>query len=90
MLRLSLACLTLRRHRIEIEAAVDYGISQAISFSDPDGNGIELYVDMRREGRPLWQGTTARLNLDALPAEAGTGSPGGQPGPTPAHRPARR
>ncbi len=67
---------TLRDHGVELEAAVDYGISQALYFADPDGNGIELYVDTRGEGRPLWGGRTARLDLDALLAEAGAGATG--------------
>lgn len=34
---------------------VDHGISKALYFSDPDGNGIEVYVDTR-QWRNLWRG----------------------------------
>lgn len=30
---------------VTIEGASDHGVSRAIYFSDPDGNGIEVYVD---------------------------------------------
>jgi len=30
---------------VEIEGAADHGVSEAIYFSDPDGNGIEIYRD---------------------------------------------
>lgn len=32
-------------HGIELEGAADHGVSEALYFSDPDGNGIELYRD---------------------------------------------
>jgi len=34
---------------------VDHGISKALYFSDPDGNGIEVYLDTR-DRRKLWRG----------------------------------
>ena len=37
-------------HKWPIEGAADHGVSEAIYLRDPDGNGIELYVD-----RPLDQ-----------------------------------
>jgi catechol 2,3-dioxygenase len=38
-------------------ATVDHGISWAAYLNDPDGNGVEIYVDRRSkaDGRPLWQ-----------------------------------
>ena len=35
---------------------VDHGISWAMYLSDPDGNGVEVYVDRRaaESGRSLW------------------------------------
>ena len=38
--------------------AVDHGIGRALYFSDPDGNGIEAYLDTRGEpgGQRLWPG----------------------------------
>ena len=36
---------------------VDHGISEALYFSDPDGNGVEVYRDTRGErGHERWQG----------------------------------
>ena len=34
---------------------VDHGISKTIYLADPDGNGIEVYVDARKE-RKKWDG----------------------------------
>lgn len=40
--------------------SVDHGISWATYFNDPDGNGLEVYVDRRRatDGRGIWNGTS--------------------------------
>lgn len=45
-------------------AAVDHGISWALYFSDPDGNGIELYWDTRDVpgGQRMWSGRTRPLD----------------------------
>jgi catechol 2,3-dioxygenase len=46
---------TLRRvlgSGVRIGGASDHGVSEAIYFSDPDGNGIELYRDRPREEWP--------------------------------------
>ena len=32
-------------HHVPIEGASDHGVSEAIYFHDPDGNGIEIYAD---------------------------------------------
>jgi catechol 2,3-dioxygenase len=44
-------------------ATVDHLISWAMYFDDPDGNGLEVYWDTRREsgGRELWQGENRPL-----------------------------
>ena len=34
---------------------IDHGISKTLYFSDPDGNGIEVYVDTRNIGKK-WKG----------------------------------
>jgi catechol-2,3-dioxygenase len=40
---------------------VDYGISKALYFEDPDGNGVEVYLDTRAENdRRTWEGKTSR------------------------------
>jgi catechol 2,3-dioxygenase len=43
---------------------VDHGISWAIYFNDPDGNGIEVYWDTRNavHGSKVWQGTSRPLS----------------------------
>lgn len=30
---------------VPVEGAADHGVSQAVYLSDPDGNGVELYID---------------------------------------------
>jgi catechol 2,3-dioxygenase len=62
---------TLRAVRDRLEergvavSAVDHGISEALYFDDPDGNGLEVYRDTRAErDREHWNGRTAPLDLD--------------------------
>lgn len=51
--------------------AVDYGISHALSFSDPDDNGLEIYRDTRRdpEGTALWNGVRRPLLSPNAPVD---------------------
>jgi catechol 2,3-dioxygenase len=56
--------------------ASDHGVSEAIYFEDPDGNGIELYRDRPRDEWPRSADgevamVSAPLDLNALLAEAG-------------------
>lgn len=46
--------------------AVDHGISWAVYFQDPDGNGLEIYADRRgqRSGRDAWEGGSSRLTRE--------------------------
>jgi catechol 2,3-dioxygenase len=37
---------------IQLEGAADHGVSQSLYLRDPDGNGVELYVDRPREAWP--------------------------------------
>lgn len=60
---------------IPIEGAADHGVSEAIYFSDPDGNGIEIYRDRPEEDWPRNASgdldmVNAPLDLDALLSEA--------------------
>jgi catechol 2,3-dioxygenase len=49
--------------KVEIEP-VDHGISQSFYIDDPDGNGIEIYVDTRKEtGRLKWHGQNEKLDV---------------------------
>ena len=63
--------------RIAIGSA-DHGVSEAIYLSDPEGNGIELYVDRPRDQWPAGQPdgqvamVTEPLDVDALLAASAT------------------
>ncbi|MEM6578339.1 MAG: VOC family protein [Pseudomonadota bacterium] len=57
-----------------IDGASDHGVSEAIYFNDPDGNGIELYrdrdpADWPRDDAGGLAMHTRRLDLDALLTE---------------------
>ncbi len=47
---------------------IDHRISWALYFSDPDGNGIEVYWDTRGEedGADMWEGKDRFLDHDRL------------------------
>ena len=47
----------LKKHKIKF-TPIDHGISKTIYLSDPDENGIEVYVDTRKE-RKKWDGMSA-------------------------------
>ena len=55
---------------IRLDGAADHGVSEALYLHDPDGNGVELYVDRPREQWPP-EMTTAPLDVQALLGEAG-------------------
>lgn len=60
---------------IPLDGAADHGVSEALYLRDPDGNGVELYRDRAPEDWPRdaageLEMTNARLDLDALLAEA--------------------
>jgi catechol 2,3-dioxygenase len=42
---------------------VDHGISWAAYFPDPDGNGLEVFLDRRAVVGSTWEGRTRRLVL---------------------------
>ncbi len=42
-------------HGCRLSGASDHGVSEAVYFEDPDGNGIELYWDRPRESWPTRQ-----------------------------------
>ncbi len=61
---------------LRIEGASDHLVSEAMYLSDPEGNGIEIYVDRPRESWPM-EGSgvkmaTLRLDGPSLMAEADT------------------
>ena len=54
----------LRERDVDV-SPVDHGISEALYFDDPDGNGLEVYLDTRDEGDD-WDGRSRRFDPDAL------------------------
>jgi catechol 2,3-dioxygenase len=67
-------------HQIPLDGAADHGVSEALYLQDPDGNGLELYVDRDpaewpRDARGELEMTTAPLDLKALLTETQTSSP---------------
>lgn len=60
---------------VELSGAADHGVSQALYFDDPDGNGIEIYWDRDQADWPKGpdgklQMTNARLDVQQLLSEA--------------------
>lgn len=56
---------------VEFDGASDHGVSEALYFSDPDGNGLEFYVDRPRAAWPIAANgelamITQRLDLPSL------------------------
>lgn len=62
---------------VELSGAANHGVSDALYFNDPDGNGIEIYWDRDPADWPLGpdgklQMTNARLDVEQLLSEATT------------------
>ncbi len=59
---------------VSLTGASDHGVSEAVYLQDPDGNGLELYVDRPRSAWPFVNGElrmgTAPLDLAGLLALA--------------------
>ncbi|WP_247657667.1 VOC family protein [Aquabacter sp. L1I39] len=74
------------RHAADIRAPVvgasDHLVSEAIYLSDPEGNGVEIYVDRPRD-HWTWDGDTVRMATEPLDLEnlvaAGSGPWTGAP-----------
>ncbi|MFL5133418.1 MAG: VOC family protein [Microvirga sp.] len=65
------ALVRLAEAGIQLQGASDHGVSEALYLSDPDGNGIELYVDRPEDQWPRTpdgelQMVTRRLDLQDL------------------------
>lgn len=52
---------------IKLEGASDHGVSEALYLSDPDGNGLELYVDRDEADWP--RDTSGRLAMTTKPLD---------------------
>lgn len=64
---------------VEFDGLSDHGVSEAIYFSDPDGNGLEFYCDRPRDAWPFDASgelamVTRALALPSLLAQAGPAS----------------
>ncbi len=70
---LARAVRRLLEHGVAIDGASDHGVSEAIYFRDPDGNGIEIYRDRPPEQWPRENGKPAMitepLDIGALLSE---------------------
>ena len=56
-----------RHPRSRFVGAADHLVSQAFYFTDPEGNGIELYWDRPRE---QWPRRDGQIQIDTLPLDA--------------------
>lgn len=46
---------------------VDHGISKVLYFDDPDGNGVEVYVDTREANQRFqWGGESTPLDIESI------------------------
>ena len=55
----------LRLGGVSIRGAADHGVSEALYFSDPEGNGLEVYWD-RPEDTWSWEGDEVQMKTDPL------------------------
>jgi catechol 2,3-dioxygenase len=68
------AVKTLIQANYPIDGTADHGVSEAVYLRDPDGNGVELYVDRPREKWPTKPDgsihmITGPLSIESLLAE---------------------
>jgi catechol 2,3-dioxygenase len=54
------------RHKWNFVGSADHLVSEALYFSDPEDNGIEVYADRPRES---WQWAGGRINMATLPLD---------------------
>lgn len=46
--------------------SVDHGISKSLYFDDPEGNGVECYLDTRDDAGERWNGDNTQFDPMAL------------------------
>ncbi|MCO5177834.1 MAG: VOC family protein [Thermomicrobiales bacterium] len=63
---LARALSSLLRNHYPISGAADHGVSEAIYLEDPDGNGLELYVDRDPAEWPRNENGEIAMTTDAL------------------------
>lgn len=57
-------------HGAEFDGFSDHGVSEAIYFSDPDGNGLEFYSDRPRADWPVAEGGKLAMFTRALDVQS--------------------
>ncbi|RKL66370.1 glyoxalase [Salipaludibacillus neizhouensis] len=69
--RVSLGALLqhLVRQKYPLQGASDHLVSEAVYLADPDGNGIELYID-RPSSEWTWSNGEVKMTTDPLDAES--------------------
>lgn len=55
---------------VPLDGAADHGVSEAIYFRDPDGNGLEIYRDRPRDEWPRTSSGEIAMVTDPLDLEA--------------------
>ena len=60
------ACYESLQERETEAQPVDHGISKSLYFDDPDGNGVELYIDTRDDNGEQWNGENTQFDPMAL------------------------
>src|SRR3954462_13598171 len=56
--------------RVPLDGASDHGVSEALYLHDPDGNGLELYVDRPRDQWPHAANGEVRITTEPLDVKA--------------------
>jgi catechol 2,3-dioxygenase len=69
-LELSRALRRLVENAVPLAGASDHGVSEAIYLNDPDGNGLELYVDRPRDEWPRGADGDLQMVTRALDVQA--------------------
>ena len=53
-----------------IDGTADHGVSEAVYLRDPDGNGVELYVDRPKEAWDIAEDGSIRMITAPLALES--------------------
>jgi len=56
----------IRGHRYTIDGFADHNVSEAVYLADPEGNGLELYVDRARD---VWHGVDGGIYMTTEPLD---------------------
>jgi catechol 2,3-dioxygenase len=75
------ALVRLLRREYPIQGGSDHQVSEAIYLSDPDGNGVELYVD-RPRSQWVWREGQIAMTTEPLDFDSLLASTEGQPAPS--------